>query len=149
MGWPYHFLTLSQQDVLLRRQTIDRYALIAHLAALAPALLLTLLRLAVRAAGLIPRNGHNGGDGGRGRYSHVPGSPTVKAQRSSGLGLLAARWRALKWWLGDDVVVRGVQWGQRDEWLLGLVWTGVLLVLCVLETGQGKPWPLLISTLNV
>ncbi|OTA07173.1 ferric reductase [Trichoderma parareesei] len=136
MGWPYHFLTLSKQDVLLRRQTIDRYALIAHLAALAPALLLTLLRLAVRAAGFLPRNGHDDGDGGRGRYSHVPGSPTVKAQRSSGLGLLAARWRALKWWLGDDVVVRGVQWGQRDEWLLGFIWTGVLLVLCVLETGQ-------------
>ncbi|KAL7820723.1 hypothetical protein V8C26DRAFT_393139 [Trichoderma gracile] len=40
------------------------------------------------------------------------------------------------WWLGDDVVVRGVRWGHRDEWLLGFVWTGVLLVLCVLETGQ-------------
>ncbi|PTB69221.1 hypothetical protein BBK36DRAFT_2594 [Trichoderma citrinoviride] len=135
MGWPYHFLTLSKQDVLLRRQTIDRYALIAHLAALAPAVLLTLLRLAVRAsARFLPRLGHD--DGSRGRYAHVPGSPTVKAQRSSGLGLLAARWRALTWWLGDDVVVRGVRWGQRDEWVLGLVWTGVLLVLCVLETGQ-------------
>ncbi|KAL6893151.1 hypothetical protein HDV57DRAFT_224580 [Trichoderma longibrachiatum] len=136
MGWPYHFLTLSQQDVLLRRQTIDRYALIAHVAALAPALLCILLRLAARAARFLPRNGHDDGDAGRGRYSHVPGSPTVKAQRSSGLGLLAARWRALKWWLGDDVVVRGVRWGQRDEWLLGVFWTGVLLVLCVLETGQ-------------
>ncbi|TFB06784.1 Ferric/cupric reductase transmembrane component 2 [Trichoderma ghanense] len=135
MGWPYHFLTLSKQEILLRRQTIDRYALIAHLAALAPAVLLALLRLAVRAAGFLPRNGHDD-DGGRGRYSHVPGSPTVKARRSSGLGLLAARWRALAWWLGDDVVVRGVRWGQRDEWVLGLVWMAVLLVLCVLETGQ-------------
>ncbi|KAL7951513.1 hypothetical protein V8C42DRAFT_9423 [Trichoderma barbatum] len=134
MSWPYHFLTLSKEDVLVRRQTIDHYARIAHLSALAPAIVAILIRLVLRASRLLLRLG--GGDGDRGRYSHIPGSPTVKAQRSSAIGALAARWRAVVWWLGDDVVVGGVTWGQRDEWVLALVWMSWLLVLCVLETGQ-------------
>lgn len=135
MDWPYHFLTLSKEDVLVRRQTIDRYARIAHYSALAPAVTLILLRLVLQAVRLLTRLGRDGGH--RGHYSHVPGSPTVKAKRSSGLGMLAARWRALQWWLGGDLVLGGVSWGQRDEWVLGLAWTSWLLVLCVLETGQG------------
>ncbi|KAH6605978.1 hypothetical protein Trco_005131 [Trichoderma cornu-damae] len=135
MGWPYRFLTLSKEDVLVRRQTIDRYALIAHSSALAPAVVFILLRLILRAAGPLLRPGlHDGGD--RGRYAHVPGSPTVKARRNSALGMLAARWRALLWWLGDEVVLGGRSWGQRDEWVLGLAWTGWLLILCVLGTGR-------------
>ncbi|UKZ76354.1 hypothetical protein TrVFT333_004056 [Trichoderma virens FT-333] len=134
MSWPYHFLTLSKEDVLVRRHTIDHYAHIAHLSALAPAVIAILVRLVLRAARLLLRLGRDGGD--RGRYSHIPGSPSVKAQRSSAIGALAARWRAVVWWLGDDVVLGGVSWGQRDEWVLGLVWTGWLLLLCVLETGE-------------
>ncbi|KAF3068154.1 putative metalloreductase AIM14 [Trichoderma lentiforme] len=134
MGWPYHFLTLSKEDVLVRRHTIDHYAHIALFSALAPAIIAILVRLVLRAARPLLRLGRDGGD--RGRYSHIPGSPTVKAQRSSGFGALAARWRALMWWLGDDVVLGGVIWGQRDEWVLGLLWTSWLLVLCVLGTGE-------------
>lgn len=136
MSWPYHFLTLSKEDVLVRRHTIDHYARIALFSALAPAIIAILVRLVLRAARPLLRLGRDGG--GRGRYSHIPGSPTVKAQRSSGLGALAARWRALMWWLGDDVVLGGVIWGQRDEWVLGLLWTSWLLVLCVLGTGEGE-----------
>ncbi|KAJ4861934.1 ferric reductase NAD binding domain-containing protein [Trichoderma breve] len=134
MGWPYHFLTLSKEDVLVRRHTIDHYARIALFSALAPALIAILVRLVLRAARPLLRLGRDGGD--RGRYSHIPGSPTVKAQRSSGFGALASRWRALMWWLGDDVVLGGMIWGQRDEWVLGLFWTSWLLVLCVLGTGE-------------
>lgn len=137
MGWPYHFLTLSQEEVLLRRHTIDHYARIAHYSALAPAVIFLLLRLVLRAARPILRLRDGDGDE-RGEYSHVPGTPTLKAQRSSTLGTVAARWRALLWWSGGDVVFRGVSWGQRDEWLLGLAWTGWLLVLCTLGTGQGQ-----------
>jgi hypothetical protein len=61
---------------------------------------------------------------------------------------LGARWRALLWWLGDDIVFRGVSWGKRDEWLLGLVWTSWLLVLCVLGTGEGQSYILIIHSLH-
>ncbi|KAL7938818.1 hypothetical protein V8C35DRAFT_289266 [Trichoderma chlorosporum] len=134
MGWPYHFITLSKEDVLVRRHTIDHYAAIAHFSALAPAVIVILVRLALRASRLLFRHGRDGGN--RGRYSHIPGSPTVKAQRSSATGALAARWRVSVWWLGDDVVLGGVSWGQRDEWVLGLAWTSWLLALCVMETGE-------------
>ncbi|KAM0460683.1 hypothetical protein ACHAO4_001473 [Trichoderma viride] len=136
MGWPYHFLTLSQEEVLLRRHTIDYYASVAHYSALAPAVVLIVLRLIQRAARPIRRLGGYDDDTDRGQYAHVPGTPTLKAQHNSALGTLAARWRAVRWWFGDDVVVLGVSWGQRDEWLLGLGWTGWLLMLCVLGTGE-------------
>lgn len=138
MGWPYHFLTLSQEEVLLRRHTIDYYASVAHYSALAPAVVLVVLRLIQRAARPIRRLGGYDDDTDRGQYAHVPGTPTLKAQHNSALGTLAARWRAVRWWFGDDVVFLGVSWGQRDEWLLGLGWTGWLLMLCVLGTGEGQ-----------
>lgn len=141
MGWPYHFLTLSQEEVLLRRSTIDYYASVAHYSALAPAVVLILLRLIQRAARPIRRLGgydDDDDDDDRGQYAHVPGTPTLKARHNSTLGTLAARWRAVRWWFGDDVVLLGVSWGQRDEWLLGLGWMSWLLMLCVLGTGEGQ-----------
>lgn len=138
MGWPYHFLTLSKEEVLLRRHTIDYYASVAHYSALAPAVVLIALRLIQRAARPIRRLGGYGDDDDRGQYAHVPGTPTLKAQHNSALGTLAARGRAVRWWFGDDVVLLGVSWGQRDEWLLGLEWTCWLLMLCVLGTGEGQ-----------
>ncbi|PNP44576.1 hypothetical protein TGAMA5MH_03706 [Trichoderma gamsii] len=136
MGWPYHFLTLSQEEVLLRRHTIDYYASVAHYSALAPAVIFIALRLIQRAARPIRRLGGYDDDDDRGQYAHVPGTPTLKAQHNSALGTLAARGRAVRWWFGDDVVFLGVSWGQRDEWLLGLGWMGWLLMLCVLGTGN-------------
>lgn len=138
MGWPYHFLTLSQEQILLRRHTIDYYASVAHYSALSPAVVFILLRLIQRAARPIRRLGGYDDIDDRGQYAHVPGTPTLKAQHNSTLGTLAARWRAVRWWFGDDVVFLGVSWGQRDEWLLGLGWMSWLLVLCVLGTGEGQ-----------
>ncbi|UKZ67274.1 uncharacterized protein TrAtP1_008436 [Trichoderma atroviride] len=57
MGWPYHFLTLSHEEVILRRHTIDYYASVAHYSALAPAVVLIVLRLILRAARPIRRLG--------------------------------------------------------------------------------------------
>ncbi|RFU79189.1 ferric reductase, nad binding [Trichoderma arundinaceum] len=135
MGWLYHFVALTEEDVLLRRQTIDHYARIAHYSALAPAVVFLLLRLLLRAAGPVLSIGsHDGGE--RGEYTHIPGSPIVKAQRSSSIGTLRAWWRSLLWWLGEDIVFGGVSWGQRDEWVLGIIWTCWLLLLSILGTGE-------------
>lgn len=150
MGWPYHFLTLSPEQVLLRRHTIDHYASVAHYSALAPAVVFIILRLVRRAARPIRRLGGFGDDDDddRGQYAHVPGTPTLKAQHNSAFGTLAARWRAVWWWFGDDVVVLGVSWGQRDEWVLGLGWLCWLLVLCVLGTGEGQLFLILFDSVG-
>ena len=110
MGWPYGVPSLTHEEKLLRRQTIDLYACIAHYSALAPALLFLL----------------------------YPSSPVAKARRLASSSSLAQQWQKLVWWLRDDVFFRDAHWGQRDQWLLGLAWMAWLLVLCVLDTGTGS-----------
>ncbi|KFA72917.1 hypothetical protein S40288_02175 [Stachybotrys chartarum IBT 40288] len=131
MGWAYEFITLSEEDKLLRRQALDFYAAVAHLSAFVPALVVLLARL------LLARGGGGGGGSSRaaGAYEEVPRSPVIKARRMSGPGGVRARWAMLRWWLRDDVCFRGAHWGQRDQWLLGAAWTAWLLLLTVLGTG--------------
>jgi hypothetical protein len=138
MGWAYEFITLSEEDKLLRRQALDFYAAVAHLSAFVPALVVLLARL------LLARGGGGGGGSSRaaGAYEEVPRSPVIKARRMSGPGGVRARWAMLRWWLRDDVCFRGAHWGQRDQWLLGAAWTAWLLLLTVLGTGTGTLFPL-------
>ncbi|PNY29580.1 metalloreductase AIM14 [Tolypocladium capitatum] len=139
MGWPFAFASLSHEEVLRRRQTLDLYACAAHYSALAPALLFLVFRLARRAA---VGSGSGPGSHGQGQYEPVPRSPVLrspvaaKARCRAAPGSVAARWRRLRWWLHDDVYVGGAHWGRRDEWILGLAWTAWLLALCVLDTGK-------------
>ncbi|POR35904.1 Putative metalloreductase AIM14 [Tolypocladium paradoxum] len=131
MGWPYDFASLSPEEKLQRRQTLDLYACTAHYSALAPALVFLVFRLARRAA-----VGSGSGPDDQGQYEPLPRSPVVKARRRAAPGRVAAQWRRLRWWLLDDVYFAGAHWGQRDEWILGLAWTTWLLALCVLDTGK-------------
>lgn len=71
-------------------------------------------------------------------YSQVPESPARKARRKSPLGAWEAWYRLFEWWLGEDVVLFGQSWGRNDEWLFGLGWGAWMLVLSVLETGDGE-----------
>lgn len=130
MGWPYKFITLSDEEKHLRRLSLESHARIAHWSAFAPALLYLVLRLVGRVRRMRARR--RGG-----RYAGVPGSPAVKARRLSPLGELERNWDSIAWWLGGDVEAFGARWGQRDEWLLGGAWMAWLLVLCVQGTGQG------------
>ncbi|KAF5660735.1 ferric cupric reductase transmembrane component 2 [Fusarium heterosporum] len=125
MGWPYEFLALTDEEKHQRRLSLDYYAYIAHLSAFAPALLFVLARLINRV-----RRGRNSG------YSQVPGSPGVKANRQRWISRLMSKGPMAQWWLGEDVYFWGTYWGQRDEWVLGVVWTVWLLVLSVLGTGK-------------
>lgn len=130
MGWPYSFLTLTDEEKLLRRSTIDNYAAIAHYSAYIPPLLALLIRLAVFAISRLPSIRDSG-------YQHVAGSPDRKAARLSSSGTLSSTLRRAGWWLADDVYFRGEHYGQRDQWLFGLHWTAWLLLLCILDTGHG------------
>ncbi|KAK2592048.1 hypothetical protein QQS21_010248 [Conoideocrella luteorostrata] len=133
MGWPYGFPALSHEEKLLRRQSLDLYACIAHYSALAPAVIFLVYRIVRHVAS---RAGHGSTSTEQGRYTPVPRSPISKAHQQGSVGRLASQWRRLTWWLGDDVRVAGSHWGQRDEWILGAVWTAWLLVLSVKGTGK-------------
>lgn len=131
MHWPYAFLTdLTDEQKAARRDSLSHYASLAHYYSFAPAVLFLLLRLVLRVKARIERRR-------RGRYSSIPGSPVSKAQRLTNLGDLKAKWTKAIWWLGEDVVLRGESWGQRDEWVFGFLYTLWLLALCVVGTGNG------------
>lgn len=141
MGWPYGFPDLSSDEKLLRRQTLDLYACIAHYSALAPLLLFLFYRLGRRlAAAAAPYFSSAPPDfASRGTYDQVPPhSPLAKARRRGDSGSLSARWRRLSWWLRGDVLLCGSHCGQRDEWLLGISYMAWLLVLSIKDTGTGK-----------
>ncbi|SPJ81658.1 related to ferric reductase [Fusarium torulosum] len=125
MGWPYEFLTLSDEEKHQRRLSLDYYAWIAHLSAFTPALLFVIARFINR----IRRGGSSG-------YSQVPGSPGVKANRQRWISRVMGKGPMVQWWLGEDVWFLGSHWGQRDEWILGVAWTVWLLVLSIHGTGK-------------
>ena len=107
MAWPnYHFIDLSKDEKNARRQTLAAYALYAQLSALLPIALVLLHRLAKRAASA----GESKGD-----YAAVPSSPVLKQRRNSSAGTWSSWSRRAQWWLGEDVVVAGTVWGQRDR----------------------------------
>ncbi|KHO01004.1 Ferric reductase, NAD binding protein [Metarhizium album ARSEF 1941] len=136
MAWPYGFPSLTDEEKLLRRQTLDLYACIAHYSALAPALVFLAYRLLKRVASQVQSASGSSSEGQGPRYSAVPNSPTIKAQLQSPAGRFASQCRKAAWWLGHDVCFAGSRWGQRDEWLVGAVWTAWLLVLSVRGTGN-------------
>lgn len=135
MGWPYEFAALSHEEKLLRRLVLDRYARTAHYSALLALVLFCCLARLLPC--LLLRRPHRGGRV-HGHYEAVPGSPGAKADGHSALGGLASRRRTLAWWLGEDVVMAGRSWGQRDQWLLGAAWAAWLLFLSTAGTGRGQ-----------
>ncbi|KAI1812190.1 ferric reductase like transmembrane component [Poronia punctata] len=131
MSWPYQFIDLDDEQKQERRHTLDRYGLIAQLSVLVPIGLVLLYRLIKWTLAKA-----SGSRSGRGTYSAVPGSPTLKHRRLKPTGSWKTRGRKLAWWLGDDFVVFGWNLGSRDTVIGGAIWTVWLLVLCVLETGD-------------
>ncbi|KAL2258148.1 hypothetical protein VTK26DRAFT_8653 [Humicola hyalothermophila] len=129
MAWPnYQILELSPVEKQARRQALDKYAILAQFSALVPPALVLLCRLAKWAVAAKAKSKRT--------YSAVPSSPVLKTRRQSGLGSWSVRLRRARWWLGEDVVAFGTVLGQRDQWVVGLLWTLWLLLLCVLETGD-------------
>lgn len=126
MDWPYHInTTLTTSQKLLRRQTIDRYGLYAHLSPLLPIAwywLYVLFKWVVRARQT------------RGEYAAVPGSPHVKREARTAAGKAATWWRRGVWWVGG----RGEDQERVVHQLAGLVWAAWLGVLAVHGTGDGE-----------
>jgi hypothetical protein len=131
MGWPYQFINLDTAQAQARRRVLDRYGLIAQLSTLVPIVLFLLYRLVRWTIAKASRSG-------RGTYAAVPGSPSLKHQRLTPAGWWNTKTRKVVWWLGDDVVAFGSNWGPRDQIIGGVLWTIWLLVLCIVDTGNGE-----------
>ncbi|KAK3376717.1 ferric reductase like transmembrane component [Lasiosphaeria ovina] len=123
MGWPYRFLDLTETEKHLRRLALDQYASYAQLSSLLPLCLAILYRI-------IQQWDTKEGTSRQGV------SPLLRAQSQKADGVRASQVRKVQWWLGEEVLIFGSSWGQRDQWLVGLLWGSWLLLLCVLDTGH-------------
>ncbi|KAI1771500.1 metalloreductase Fre8 [Hypoxylon cercidicola] len=129
MSWPWEIYALDAAEKQARRRSLDRHAAYAQLSVLAPIAAFVLYRLASWLATRFsaPREAD---------YLAVPNSPALKQRRRSVVGSWTAAARKVAWWLGDEVVFLGVNWGPRDQILAGVGWTVWLVFLCVVGTGK-------------
>lgn len=133
MTWPYHFLELTAAEKYDRRLSLNKHAAYAQLSALLPLVLVLIVRCARWLAARIAAR--------RGTYDAVPNSPAAKHQRKSSPAWWLAAGRRLSWWLGDDIVVLGQNFGRRDQLVFGTAWALWLLFLSLQGTGEGETPP--------
>jgi hypothetical protein len=130
MSWPYHFVDLTQDDIIKRRILLNRYGVYAQLSALVPVLAYQLYRLGVWVSSQRKRTQVE-----YTKVSSTPGSPFQKQIRLALSGGLAKRWRSTLWWLEGELYPG---WGLRGHWIAGLAWASWLLFLSVHKTGDGE-----------
>jgi len=130
MAFGYSFtLSLDNSQKQQRRQSLERYALIAQISLLA-------VLVAIRIYFVLSWFGNRWMSGGE---DARPSSRHVKYDRltlsTSWLEIVRRYWRRWRWWLGEPVMVG---WGTTGEWLAGGVWMAWLLLLSYLQTVPGK-----------
>jgi hypothetical protein len=131
MSWPYHFyLNPTDAEKAARRHALDRYALVAHVSALAPAVAYFAYSLAKSALSSRGR--------GKGSYESVPDSPTQETRRQSNARATNPSSRKLQWWLKSPVMLGPNFMGRRDQWLFALGWAAWMVFLCFAGTGDGE-----------
>ncbi|KAM0528913.1 hypothetical protein ACHAO3_004562 [Verticillium nonalfalfae] len=139
MGWPYRFLTLSPEEVQLRRQALDRYAIYAQMSALLPIFIPLIQRIVERYT--------RGREVTRGAYDVVPDSPLFKSRKGTVVGRLLAKARIVQWWSRDEVIINGQSWGTGEDYLhftkrLGTIATALMpfQYLLILKSFSPLAW---------
>lgn len=130
MDWPYHFSSLSPDQVLNRRHLLDRYAQIAQLSVLLP---LFLIRFSYITHDLL-RYFAVSGKVKSAEKKHEKTSGSSRSGRNAAASILIV-WRKHAWWMDGEV---WAGWGTRREAITAGIWA-VWLGCCVMwETGDGK-----------
>ncbi|KAK3723524.1 hypothetical protein LTR37_001776 [Vermiconidia calcicola] len=129
MGWPYHFIDLTDVQKHERRELLDRYAWIAQVSASFPLLVIQCYFL----ASCIRRRWANHAD------STAPSSPSLKEKRPGSCTTpraFNARAKRLVWWLGGEAEMFGSSLGSRGQVLSALAWMAWMFILCFADTGE-------------
>ena len=126
----WHFKNLSDDQKHERRLLLDHYATIAQASILVPLLALQLYFFAHWI---------------RSRWTNsnaleTPGSPREKAasKRLDVSTRVKTSTRIFLWWAGEPVLIGDYYVSTRGELLGASVWFAWLLLLCVLQTGDGE-----------
>ena len=125
MGFPYHFVSLNNEQDLRRRQLLDGYGQFAQLSIL---LLPLIYQLCLGIRLLISRIWTSNTQALKEHQSPVVSS-FKKPTRGYPTNLLAR----IRWFL-DGELLEG--WNTRQEWLIAGLWTMWLLVLVFKDTGD-------------
>lgn len=118
----WHFVDLTQDQKHERRILLDRCGAIAQASVLVP---LVVLQLYFGVCWLHDRL----------RRSHDIDQKTIHDQS---LFQAITRIRQWIWWAGEPVEVLGYHVSTRGDLIAATAWTAWLLLLCVLQTGDGK-----------
>jgi hypothetical protein len=125
----YSFIDLSEAQKHARRELLDLNAAAAQVSI---GIVLALIQICYLAIWVNSRFG-KGDEEGR------PSSPYAKHEEEVKRGFMKARvknaWKTLLWWMGDEV---GGGMGRKGDWVLGGLWLGWLLCLCIIGTGEGE-----------
>ncbi|KAI9745978.1 MAG: hypothetical protein M1818_000659 [Claussenomyces sp. TS43310] len=124
MAWPYHFVSLDDDEIQTRRELLDRYGIYAQLSAPVPVLA---YQLYIFASWVFAKR-----ERAQPSYTAVPSSPKVAESRISPILQLARKWRRLSWWFGSEVYAG---YGTNGQWISGLSWASWLIFLCIHQTG--------------
>lgn len=132
MGFIWSFVQLTPEQKHDRRLKLDFYGALAQVSILVPLLALQAYFLVCWARTKLRGN----------ETGEMPGSPYMKMERKRAKWGSARGWqqgwRCVTWWLGEPLDVRGYELGKKGECVAAVAWTAWLLLLCVLQTGNGK-----------
>ena len=126
MGFPYHFVTLNDEQNLHRRQLLDGYGQFAQLSIL---LLPLTYQLCLGIRLLISRIWPFKTPQAIKEHQ----SPVVSSFKQPARGCSTNLMVRIRWFL-DEEVLEG--WNTRQEWLIASLWTMWLLVLVFKDTGD-------------
>lgn len=123
MGFPYHFVTLDDEQDLRRRQLLDGYGRFAQFSIL---LLPLIYQLCLGMRLLISRIWTS-----KPQAAKEHQSPVVSGFKQPARGHSAILLARSRWFLGGEIVEG---WGTRQEWLIAGLWAMWLLVLVFKDT---------------
>ena len=126
MGFPYHFVTLNDEQNLRRRQLLDGYGQFAQLSIL---LLPLMYQLCLGLRLLISRIWPSKSP----QPAKEHQSPVVSSFKQPARGYSRNFIAQTRWFLDGEVLTG---WGTRQEWLIASLWTMWLLVLVFKDTGD-------------
>ena len=134
MNWPYHFVSLNEEQKHQRRIALNTYANIAQSSILTLLLVIQVYHFALWVTVRWAKK--SGVD--------AVSSPRIKEERLghwNGARGWQAYARRVKWWFGERVEVAGAYLGSRGQVGLAAIWLIWLLVLCFPDTGDGTISP--------